>query len=410
MKKILQQLLFAGPLRLKAGILLFLICWASLQTARARSIGAPSMIYERSLGADLARQVEEVMVKHSASPKVADTMIKNLLSRGMSSGGLYYERSFPKGIFYDATRSDVMKVITNLMRSNRKNWSGYMRELKFINELASSNSPFVLERAGGRELIKDGRLVEFDLLVRDKRSNLKMAIEVKEWKIRSQADLNKSKGQIQKIAMRAREEGVERVVWVNRERVPERFRTELEKFARSQNVGFYDDISTSQRLPRDLNKPGRLDDVLEKESRSLGRTRWGRAAGKTLIVLGVVWETYQAGAAVQKWRNGRMTNRELVSEAGGTAGGMAGGVAGGYAGAQAGAYIGTFFGPGYGTAVGAFAGGLIGAVGGGVAGTFAGTEVANTASEKMIFRKLNDYEKQKIINGLLTHYQQVGAQ
>ena len=60
MKKILQQLLFAGPLRLKAGILLFLICWASLQTAGARSIGAPSMIYERSLGADPQQQIGEV--------------------------------------------------------------------------------------------------------------------------------------------------------------------------------------------------------------------------------------------------------------------------------------------------------------------------------------------------------------
>ena len=409
MTKIIHFVFFARFMRIKVGLVLLLPCWAPFQTAQAKLAHAPPMISERSLGADLARQVEEVTVKYSSSPGVADSMIKKLLSQGMSSGGLYYERSFPKGIFYDATRPDVQKVITNLMRANPKNWHGYMRELKYINELASPDSPFVLEKAGGRELIKDGRLVEFDLLVRDKRSNLRMAIEVKEWKIRSQGDLNKAKKQLNKIAMRAQEEGIERVAWVNRERIPQRFRAELEAFARSKNVVFYDDISTSQRLPRDLLKPGRFDDVLEKESILLRGIQWGRVA-RTVGVAAVLWETYQGVSEVQKWRSGQMTNREFVLEVGGVAGGMAGGVAGGRVGAQIGAYIGTVFEPGGGTFIGALAGGLIGAVGGGIAGSFTGKEVADTAGEKLIFQKLNDWEKQKIINVLITHYQQICAQ
>jgi hypothetical protein len=365
------------------------------------------MILDRSWGADLSRQVEETTVLNRNNPIVVDRKIKRLLASGMSRGGLYFKNSFPKGVYFDASRNDVRKVITNLLRANRYNWHGYLRELKFINELAVPESPFILEESGGRQLIKDGRLVEFDLLTKHRSSGLKLVIESKDWKIRSKEDLEKAKKQIEKIAMRARQQGVSRVAWVNRKLVTPRYRSELLAHAERHGVGFYDNVSTSLKRSHDLVKPKRFDDVLELESSYLRKIRWGSLAGKSFVAASAVYEIGNGIYTVHKWQSGRITTREFVSTGSGAAGGLAGGIAGGFAGVKAGAAIGTLFGPGYGTAIGAAAGGLIGSVGGAIAGTAAGEFAGNTAAEKLVFQSLNEKEKRATYQALIQHYEQV---
>lgn len=366
------------------------------------------MIRDRSLGAELARQVEEAAILYRSNPTIADRETKKLLSKGMSEGGRYFERSFPKGVNFDSARGDVRKVVTNLMRANRHNWHGYMRELKFINEIAHPESPFVLEQSGGRQLIKDGRLVEFDLLLKHRSNGLRLAIESKDWRIRSQEDVFKAKKQIEKIAARARQEGVTRVAWVNRELVPDRYRGELMAHAEQYGVGFYDNVSTSLKRPNDLVNPKRFDDVLNVEATKLRKIRVGGLVSKGFVVVTAAWSVGDGIYTVHKWRSGRMTTREFASAGGGTVGGLAGGIAGAYAGGKAGAVIGTFFGPGCGTAIGAAAGGIVGSLGGAIAGTFAGEEVGASAAEQLIFSELNKEEKRKIIEALILHYKFIG--
>lgn len=363
------------------------------------------MILNRSFGADLAIRVEQAA--KMSDPAVADREIKELLSAGMSRGGLYFRNSFPKDAHFDAVRPDVRKVITNLMRANHHNWHGYLRELKLINELAQPDSHFVLEESGGRRVIKDGRLVEFDLLARHRASGFKIAIESKDWKIRGNADMEKAKNQIEKIAARARQQGVSRVIWVNRKSVHSRYRDELAANAKRRRVGFYDNISTSLKRPHDLMNPRRFDDVMETESASLRRMRGAGLLGKGVVALTVIYEVGNGANTFHKWRSGRITTRECISTGSGTAGGLAGGLAGGYAGAEAGAFTGSFFGPGPGTAAGAVVGGLVGSAGGAIAGALAGELVGTVAAEKLMFQSLEQLEVLETIEVLKDYYQQI---
>jgi hypothetical protein len=332
------------------------------------------------------------------SRKIANARATNAFSKALSkngrvTNGLRFQREFSRGVYLDFMREDISRIVNNALSGNRTNWHGFYRELKFINYLQSPGSPFELIQAGTRQKISDGRLVEFDMLVRHKRTGSKMVIESKDWGIRTRADLEKAKDQIAKIAQRTREEGVSKAVWMNRQNVPEGFRDDLVRFGKSQSVSIYDNVSTGQSAVR-LGKAQHVKALLKAESTLLTRSALKQAA-RVGAIFGVVMESGFAVHKTWQWQSGGATTRDLVT----TAGGAGGAIAGAAGGAATGAAIGSVF-PGPGTAIGGFVGGFVG----GFAGHFAGSKGTEYAVEKLYFENQTAKEREATVEALIARY------
>lgn len=300
-------------------------------------------------------------------------------------------------------REDIGKIVNNALTGNKSNWHGYYRELKYINSIEAPNGKFRLIVSGSRNRISDGRIVEFDILAQDRWTGAKLAIESKDWKIKSRADLEKAKGQIAKVAKRAREEGVERVAWLNRKgSVSGVFKSELDDFGRKNGVTVYDRVSTGKAAVSSGNAQ-HIDDVLAKESKLIAKTSVRRVV-KVIPYVGVAIESGLAIHKTWQWQSGGATTRDLVTTGGGAAGGVAGAASGAWLGAKGGAAIGSFFGPGLGSAFGGVVGAVLGGAVGGVTGHIAGNKTTEYAVDKLYYEKQTEKEREATIAALLSHY------
>jgi hypothetical protein len=248
------------------------------QIAQARST-PPPFIQDRSVGKVVAEKFEEA-ARSIASPHEINQRGRQLLSEAYSAGGRRFQNNFPGGFHLDLAKPQFQRIATNLLRANSHNWHGYERELKYLNAAARRESPFRIVSAGTRSPIADGRLVEFDALLEDKKTRLHLSAEFKDWRIDSPEKLAKAKEQINKISLRAREQGVARSIWVNRARIEQRMHQNLAHYAALRRVSLYSLVTTSERLPRNLVNPRRFDDVLLKESHNLRSPSRGQLAGR----------------------------------------------------------------------------------------------------------------------------------
>ncbi len=386
------------------------------QPAQARST-PPPFIQDRSVGKVLAEKFEGA-TRSSASTHEINQQGRQLLADAYSAGGRRFQNNFPGGFHLDLSKPQFQRIATNLLRANTKNWHGYERELKYLNVIARRESPFRIVSVGTRSPIADGRLVEFDALLEDKKSHLRLSAEFKDWRIDSPEKLIKAKEQIDKISRRAREQGVSSSIWVNRARIGKERHRDLERYAAARQVTVYSPVTTSERLPRSLLQPRRFDDVLLKESRNLrhihreqiaargvGGMRWGQLAGRGAIVVGTAYGVWQTGHGAYQWSQGAITTRQAVVSVSEGIGSAAGGFAGGWAGAEAGAAVGTFIVPGPGTAVGAVIGGAIGGIGGAVMGAWSGKAVGTLLVDDVIFKDLDEKETDSLMAFLKQRYQ-----
>lgn len=382
--------------------ILVLRCLLSSVPAEARSLYPPPFIQDRPLGKSLAAQMDAA-AKSGKSPIAIHRECRKILSEGLSKNGQRFRSEFPRGFRLDFSDPAYRKIATNLLRGNQSNWHGYLRELKYLNEIARKQSPFSILSVGDRAKLRGGQLVEFDALLEDKRTGLKISGEFKDWKITSRASLEKAKRQIDKISRRARQQGVSRSMWVNRARVSDTYRKELEDYALRRNVGLYAHISTSDKLAHRLKNPQRFDDVLEKEARVLKKIKGGRLVGRGAGIAGTLYGGYQVGSAAYLWNSGAMTTRKATITASEGVGKAAGGLAGAYLGAQAGGTIGVFFPPAapFLVAGGGIVGGVVGAVGGSVAGSAAGELLV----DQVIYKDLEEKETDALIAFLQDYYQ-----
>lgn len=379
------------------------LCVACLQILNA---SPPPFIADRSLGQSLRTDVNVIRDDYGAgriSLARANTRSTAVLRDAYSQRGQWFDRSFPKGVHLDFMRDDIGKITNSLITGNEKNWHGHERELKYINTIEDPDGKFKFLKANHRNRISDGRIVEFDILAEDRRTGAKLAIESKDWKIKSRADLEKAKGQLEKIAKRAREEGVERVAWLNRKgSVSEAFRGELEYFGQKNGVTVYDRVSTGEATVR-RGMAQHIDDVMAEESKAIARTSARASARRVVKVIPYVGVAVESGFAIHQtwqWQAGRATTRDFAL----TSGGAVGGVAGAAGGAWAGAAIGSFF-PGPGNIIGAFVGGAVG----GVAGHIAGNKTTEYAVDKFYYEKQSDEEKQATIDALIANYSSISG-
>lgn len=368
----------------------------------ARLSSPPPFIRDRSLGAEHAARVDLLARDSSLSVLERRQRIRHLFAEVLSPGRA--AREFPRGLLLDPMRRDVRKVMTSLLRANQNNWGGYFRELKYINSVSSPESPLVLAEANSRRKIAGGRLVEFDLVLEERRWGLKTSVEVKEWHIRSSKDLANAKEQIANIGKLAAQEGV-RPIWINRNKVGAGYRNELRSFARRAGFGIYDHVTTGDKQVARGKASRHFDDVLAYEARLSSRASMVRVGGKALGGAAVVFEVGRAGFIAWKWHGGGISTREAAVSGSGAVGGAAGGAAGLYLGMKSGAAIGTLIAPGLGTAIGAGIGGFVFGVGGAIAGDFAASKASTLAMDKLIFQKLAEQEKQEVIRCLRQHYQ-----
>lgn len=304
-----------------------------------------------------------------------------------------FEKHFPNGFDLDLSRDDIRRVAGNFVLSNAKNRRGYLQELKYLNLLSQPDSPFEVLEVGGRAPISSGRVVEFDARLRDKHTGYSAASEFKNWKIGNQSQVDDAKDQINKIAARARKEKVPRAVWINRQKVPDQFRGDLERYATKRNVGLYDDISTGNST-----KSTRLGEVLEKESDSLKRYGWMKATARSVGVVSTAYGTGKATYAAYAWQRGGMTTRTATVAASEGAGAAVGGFTFAYLGAK----LGAFGGPLAWITIpaGGIAGGIFGAFGGGAGGKAAG----ETLAEEVLFKDLEHNETTAVIAYLREQY------
>jgi hypothetical protein len=405
-------------------IALFSILVGIATNASARTLYPPPFIQDRAFGKQLADQMEQVAAS-GKSPTAVHRECRRILRDGLSQGGQRFRSEFPRGFRLDFSDPQYRKIGTNLLRGNRSNWHGYLRELKYLNEIARKQSPFRIVSVGDRAPLKSGKIVEFDALLEDKRTGLRMSAEFKDWKINSRANLDKAKLQIDKIARRAREQGVSRSMWVNRARLSDRYRGELEEYARRRNVSIYSGTSTSNKLAHNLKNPRRFDDALEGESRLLQRRatraversriavkheskalrhiKIGRIAGRAAGPLIAGYEAYEVGHTAYQWKQGAVTTRKATISASEGIGAAAGGLAGAATGAYAGGAIGTFFPPAapFLAAGGGVIGGIAGAIGGSMAGGAGGTLLV----DQVIYKDLEEKETDALIAFLQQHYQ-----
>lgn len=337
------------------------------------------MIEGRSLGKRLADEVEQLVEHHRGDLETAQREVAGTLSRGMSARGVAFQRNFPNGIHLDPRRSDVLRVITNVLRGNSKNRGGYVRELKYINMASMEASPFRLVSVGDRARISDGRLVEYDLRLRHKWLRRDVVIEVKDWSIRSARDLDEAKSQIAKIAKRAAEDGVDEVLWVNRQTVRGGHRDALRMHAAEHGVDLYDDVSTSTRRSRIAGKVTRFDDLLHKVS----MRQWGRFASKAAGRVGgilVVTELIAMGMNMKKWRTGGISQREAWVNLGGHIGSVFGAIIFLVPAPWAGLVVGWFL------------------------GDYVGRWLAGLICDRILFEDLDEKERYALQSRLSEHY------
>jgi hypothetical protein len=310
----------------------------------------------------------------------------------MFKGGRF-EKHFPNGFYLDLSRDDIRRVARNYVLSNAKNRDGYLQELKYLNLLAQPESPFDVLEVGGRAPISSGRVVEFDARLKDKRTGLPAASEFKNWRISNRSQVEAAKDQMNKIAMRAREEKVPRAIWVNRQPVPDSFRSDLERYAAKRNMGFYDDISTGSST-----KSRRLSEVLEKESDSLKKHDWTKATGRTIGIAAALYGTGNATYAAYAWQRGGMTTRTATVAASEGAGAAVGGLTF----ALLGAKLGAFGGPVAWITIPA--GGVVGGVFGAFCGGAGGKAAGQTLVDQVIFKDLEHNETTAVIAHLREQY------
>jgi hypothetical protein len=327
-----------------------------------------------------------------------------ILRDGLSKGGQRFRSEFPRGFRLNFSEPQYLKIATNLLRGNQSNWHGYLRELKYLNDIARKQSPFKIVLVGDRAPLRSGQVVEFDALLEDKRTRLKVSAEIKDWRIDSRQSLEKAKLQIDKISRRAGEHGVARTMWINRQEIPKRYRQELLSFASRRNVGVYSGISTSNKLPHNLKTPQRFDDVLKHESKALRHIKIGRMAGRSAGILGAAYGLGEVGYSAFQWNKGSITTRRATISASEGVGAAAGGLAGAATGASIGGTIGTAV-PFVGNAVGAVGGGIIGGVVGAFGGSAAGSASGTLLVDQVIFKDLEEKETEALITFLQQHYQ-----
>jgi len=226
-----------------------------------------------------------------------------------------------------------------------------------------------------------------DLVLRHRQTGQRSRIEVKDVKPASQrADLERIKGQINKMAAEYKSTG-ELQVWANRqETIPA-----IKEYAKQKGVPVYE--KTKQA---DFTKV--LDDL---DNRSVIETRM--AAGKWLGRANIVVLVLMEGYTIQGAFSGRLSEREFVTDTSAFAAGSLGAWGGMEAGAAWGGELGAFGGPFDEITVpaGAALGGLVG----GVAGAF----IAGKAGENIatgIYGRLDEKQRQDVETFI---YQQYGV-
>lgn len=371
-----------------------------LSITNATALSAPPTVSDRALGQSLRTELGQVRnsyIEGRISRPVANRRTATSFAKALSPGGLRFQREFPQGVHLDFMREDISKIVNNALSGNRTNWHGYYRELKYINAVVAPGSPFELNKANSRPRSENGRIVEFDSLFDHKRSRGTLIIEIKDKRINA-GNLQDTKDQIARIANCAREKGVTRTIWVNRQRVPEPFRDELMKFGELHNFGIYDNVTTGQTAVR-RGQAQHFDDVLRTESKLIARS----CAQRVTKVMPYVGVAVESGFAIHKtwqWHSGRATTRDLVV----TGGGAAGGIAGATGGALAGAAIGSLF-PGAGTLIGGVVGGAVGGIGGHIAGN----QTTEYAIDKFYYEKQTEKEREATLETLVAHYGTITA-
>ena len=387
----------------------FLLIWAGtlISATNVAALSPPPTVSNRALGQNIRVEIEQIRTSYMEgriSRPVANHRTASSFAKALSPGGQRFQREFPRGVHLDFMRNDISRVVNNALSGNKTNWHGFYRELKFINAAIAPGASFELVEAGSRQVIRDGRVVEFDSLFRERRTGKTLVIEIKDWKISSRDQLDKAKDQILKISQRAREEGVTRATWMNRQQVPGQFRSELVDFGRRHNVGIYDRVTTGQTAVQ-RGQAQHIDDVLRRESRNMTRAERVGRVNRVIPYLAVIVETGFMAHKTSQWQAGRATTRDLAVTSGGAVAGVTGAAGGAILGAKGGAAIGTFFGPGIGTAIGGTLGGLGGAVVGGVSGHFGGRKATEYAIDKFYYEKLSEEEKRATVEALIAHFE-----
>lgn len=390
--------------------------WLLWDTRPVQARSAPPFIQDRAKGAILAENLQKI-AKSGADSREINQRTRQLLSEAYSSGGRRFQNNFPQGFHLDLSKPQFQKVASNLLRANALNWHGYERELKYLNVIAERESPFRIVSAGNRAPVADGRLVEFDALLEDKKSRMRVSAEFKDWRIDSPEKLRKAKEQIHKISLRAREQGVARSIWVNRARIDPRMERSLAKFAAFRRVSVYSPVSTSQRLARNLAKPVRFDDVLLRESRQLNRTPierlvtrkletrpLGHLARRSAGTIGAAYGLWKTGHGVYQFTQGSITKRQTIMSMSDGLGSAAGGGLGAWAGAEAGATVGTMILPGVGTLIGTVSGTIVGGITGALFGSLAGTYAGVSLVDDVIFKNLDEKEQESLMRFLAQYY------
>lgn len=391
--------------------------WLLWDARPVQARSAPPFIQDRAKGAILAENLQKI-AKIGADSREINQRARQLLSEAYSSGGRRFQNNFPQGFHLDLSKPQFQKVASNLLRANALNWHGYERELKYLNVIAERESPFRIVSAGNRAPVADGRLVEFDALLEDKKSRMRVSAEFKDWRIDSPEKLRKAKEQIHKISLRAREQGVARSIWVNRARIDPRMERSLVKYAAFRRVSVYSPVSTSQRLARNLTKPLRFDDVLLRESRrlkgaqterlftrNLGTLPYGRLTGPSTGVIGAAYGLWETGHGAYQFAQGSITKRQAVMSMSEGLGSATGGGLGAWAGAEVGATVGTMILPGVGTVVGTVSGTIVGGITGALFGSLAGTYAGVSLVDDVIFKNLDEKEQESLMLFLAQYYQ-----
>lgn len=330
------------------------------------------------------------------------------LSRGLSPGGQRFTRAFPEGFYVDATKPGVKKLLERSIGTHSPHVQGYLRQTKYANVISRPNSPFELiavEDRGPRNID-----AEFDIRAREKLTGSEVAIESKEWKIKSQKELDKAKEQLDRIVKRARVEGVEKVIWVNRRGIGNsQWENEFKRYAKQRGASVYFNVSTGPETVSRGRASG-FSDILDLEAKSMRFQIKARNFSKRgLPILGAAIEVGMAGSTLVGWHEGRVSDRELARRGGGLVGGAGGVWAGAVVGSSIGAGIGSVV-PGIGTAAVGVIGGIAGGVAGGITGDQLGSYAAEKAAEQFYFEKLNKNENDALFAHVRKSYSTTAKQ
>jgi hypothetical protein len=324
--------------------------------------------------AELSRRMEAFQQTGNRGP--VQTYAREIVARGVERQG-GFQRHFPQGFQLDVTKGNIGKTV--LLTASDGQWSsrkGFVTEIKVLN--AASRSRYFEIADTSRPLKTSLGNTEVDVNLRHRATGRTLRMEVKNVKVTG-SNLQDLKTQIAKLGADARRTGA-RQVWVNNQAIPDRFREDFRRYARSKGVAVYDRVSTGPGKVA-AGRARSLQSVLRLENRILTPAKispvWmsqraGRWAGRAGIGVTGALLAYD----VYRWRTGSLSGRQLAARTATTAGGAVGGWGGAQAGAMAGAALGSFV-PGVGTVVGGIAGGILGGFFGGAAGAWATESVVN---------------------------------